>query len=215
MKFPDIRVSASIEQINHPHFASSMIRIISGKFRGRRLRVPEGRDVRPTTDRVREALFGMLEHRIVWPEMAVLDLFAGSGALGLEALSRGAQSAVLVESSKHVAGILRDNVGVCGPQPETCRIVVDRAERWLPKYESPNVLSVVFLDPPYQAGAYAGLLQTLATHPELLPGSWVVVESPTDFQCDFPSAFETVQSRTYGTIKIQLLHKPLPDPQAE
>ena len=98
MKFPDIRVSASIEQINHPHFASSMIRIISGKFRGRRLRVPEGRDVRPTTDRVREALFGMLEHRIVWPEMAVLDLFAGSGALGLEALSRGLVNRVVADA---------------------------------------------------------------------------------------------------------------------
>ncbi|MAE15943.1 MAG: 16S rRNA (guanine(966)-N(2))-methyltransferase RsmD [Deltaproteobacteria bacterium] len=188
-----------------------MIRIISGKFQGRRLKVPEGRNVRPTTNRVREALFGMLEHRIVWSEMAGLDLYAGSGALGLEALSRGTQSAVLVESSKRIAGILRHNVGVCGSQPETCRIIVDRAERWLPKYESPGIPSVVFLDPPYQDGAYVDILQMLATHPALLPGSWVVVESPNDLQCDPPSAFETVQSRIYGTIKIQLLHKPFPD----
>jgi len=188
-----------------------MIRIISGKFRGRRLKVPEGRDVRPTTDRVREALFGMLEHRIAWPEMVVLDLFAGSGALGLEALSRGAQSAVLVEASKRVAGILRHNVGACNPPPETCRVVMDRAERWLPKYEPPAVPSVVFLDPPYQGGAYAEILHTLATHPALFPGSWVVVESPANLELELPQLFESVQSRTYGTIKIQLLHKPLPD----
>ena len=188
-----------------------MIRIISGKFQGRRLKVPEGRNVRPTTNRVREALFGMLEHRIVWSEMAGLDLYAGSGALGLEALSRGTQSAVLVESSKRIAGILRHNVGVCGSQPETCRIIVDRAERWLPKYESPGIPSVVFLDPPYQGGAYDNILQMLATHPALRPGSWVVVESPTNLKLEIPQTFATVQSRSYGTIKIQLLHKPFPD----
>ena len=185
-----------------------MIRIISGKFKGRHLKVPDGRNVRPTTDRVREALFGMLEHRIVWPEMVVLDLYAGSGALGLEALSRGAQSAVLVESSKRIAGILRHNVGVCGLQPETCRMIMDRAERWLPDYESSRIPSLVFLDPPYQGGAYDNILQMLATHPALRPGSWVVVESPTNLKLEIPQTFATVQSRSYGSIKIQLLHKP-------
>ena len=166
-----------------------MIRIISGKFKGCRLKVPDGRNVRPTTDRVREALFGMLEHRIVWPEMVVLDLYAGSGALGLEALSRGAQSAVLVESSKRIAGILRHNVGVCGLQPETCRMIMDRAERWLPDYESSRIPSLVFLDPPYQGGAYDNILQMLATHQPIL--NW---KFPKPLQPCNPEAMEASKS---------------------
>ncbi|MED6339062.1 MAG: RsmD family RNA methyltransferase, partial [SAR324 cluster bacterium] len=87
-----------------------MLRIIGGEYRGRKLKVPTGKDLRPTSDRVREALFNLLSSMLSWEELTVIDLYAGSGALGLEALSRGAKKAIFVESSRKHMKILIQNV---------------------------------------------------------------------------------------------------------
>ena len=89
-----------------------MIRIIGGKYRGRKLKVSPGNDVRPTSDQVREALFNLLSPLLNWDNMVVLDLYAGSGALGLEALSRGAKKAVCVEASRKHMTILKQNIEI-------------------------------------------------------------------------------------------------------
>ena len=110
-----------------------MTRIISGALGGRRLEVPAGSSTRPTSDRVREALFGRLDHQGVLVAARVLDLYAGSGALGLEALSRGAALATFVESDRSTANVLRRNVSALGAGPETWsgQVVVEPVERLL------------------------------------------------------------------------------------
>ncbi len=96
-----------------------MLRIIGGEFRGRKLKVPAGKDVRPTSDRVREALFNLLSSMLSWEELTVIDLYAGSGALGLEALSRGAKNAIFVEASRKHMKILLQNVELMSSEQVT------------------------------------------------------------------------------------------------
>jgi 16S rRNA (guanine966-N2)-methyltransferase len=151
------------------------MRVISGRLGGRRLRAPAGRATRPTSDRVREALFSMLGSVA---GATVLDLFAGTGALGIEALSRGAERAVFVERDARVAAVLAGNLlalGLREPEAELRRGEVSTALRTarerLEKYD------LVLIDPPYsQAGAWAGELSA-ALPPLLAPGARVVVES--------------------------------------
>ena len=106
-----------------------MIRIIGGEYRGRKLKVPVGNDVRPTSDRVREALFNQLSSMLSWNDFTVLDLYAGSGALGLEALSRGAKHAIFVEVSRRHLKILQQNVEWMSPEQGRFELVQDRALR--------------------------------------------------------------------------------------
>lgn len=154
-----------------------MTRIIAGVARGRRLAVPP-RGTRPTSDRVREALFSMLESRLaadgeVWPSQTVLDLFAGSGALGLEALSRGAGHAVLVESDREAARIARANAEALGLPA----VVVARSVR-APGQPTGAPATVVLADPPYDwaSGEVAEVLRRLATGGWIAAGALVVVE---------------------------------------
>ena len=95
-----------------------MIRIIGGEYRGRKLKVPAGNDVRPTSDRVREALFNLLSSLLSWNEVTVLDLYAGSGALGLEALSRGAKHSIFIDASRRHLKILKQNVELISPDQD-------------------------------------------------------------------------------------------------
>ena len=111
-----------------------MIRIIAGEFRGRKLKVPAGNDVRPTSDRVREALFNLLSSLLSWNEMTVLDLYAGSGALGLEALSRGAKHAIFVEATHKNLKILQQKLALL-PAIRTGSLIV---------VESPNARELNF-----------------------------------------------------------------------
>lgn len=126
------------------------MRIVAGAFRGRRLNTPKGLKTRPTSDRVREAIFN-----IIAPHLAgarVLDLFAGTGAMGLEALSRGAESAVFVDESSDAVRLIRSNVTLCGVEDRT-RIVQGSVEQALKRICSAgDLFDVIFLDPPYGKG---------------------------------------------------------------
>ena len=124
---------------------SHSVRIIAGTWRGRRLKFPRGTDVRPTPDRVRETLFNWLREHVEGARC--LDLYAGTGALGLEALSRGAREAVLVESDPVLAEALDANVRMLAANAE---IVVAAAERFVAEPMDP--FDIVFLDPPYSVG---------------------------------------------------------------
>ncbi|MGA1597455.1 MAG: 16S rRNA (guanine(966)-N(2))-methyltransferase RsmD [bacterium] len=185
-----------------------MIRIISGRHRGRRLQVPEGRGVRPTTDRVREALFSMLDHALQWQDKWVLDLFSGSGALGLEALSRGARKAWLVEASRKHASVLKRNLEALRLEACEAQLVHARAEAWLPKFRNPeHHICVIFCDPPYESELYERLLPQVASSEEIPGGSWVVVESPETKAFKFPSSLILRREKRYGSIRLQLLEK--------
>lgn len=148
------------------------LRIIAGSFRGRRIRVPEGSSVRPTPDRVRESLFNILGPHLTG--LDVLDLYAGSGALGLEALSRGARSAVFVESDVRTRRTLRDNIRQLAVERRT-RIVGGEVFERVASGEL-GTFDLVFADPPYSDPEGFGLPEVLEAAGTLRPGGRLVVE---------------------------------------
>ena len=180
-----------------------MTRIVAGSAGGRRLRVPAGGGTRPTSDRVREALFGALDAAGAVDGARVLDLYAGSGALGLEAGSRGAAEVVLVESDRAAAAVARANAAALALPG--VRVVHDRVERFLtaPAAAGPG-WDLVLADPPYALteDALARVLTALA--PLLAADATVVVErSSRSGQPPWPAGAEwSVRSRRYGETTV-------------
>jgi 16S rRNA (guanine966-N2)-methyltransferase len=175
-------------------------RIIAGSARGRRLAVPSGGHTRPTSDRTREGLFSTLESlRGSLAGARILDLYAGSGAVGLEALSRGASQALLVESDARAAAVLRANaaaLGLAGAQ-----IAVTPVERLLTRHHDGTPYDIVFLDPPYTVvdTALGAALRQALDHGWVAPGAIVVVERATRTgEFAWPVGFSALRSRRYG-----------------
>ena len=179
--------------------------MIAGEAGGRRLAVPDGRDTRPTSDRAREGLFATISS-IVGPLAGarVLDLYAGSGAVGLEALSRGAEHVLLVESGARAGRVIRANIEAIGlPGAE---MVADRVERVLARGPAPSAAGsgrydIVFVDPPYALAddEVARMLTALADRGWLVPGALVVVERATrSGPVSWPAGFEPDRARRYG-----------------
>lgn len=158
-----------------PKKHSNQVRIIAGQWRGRRLPVIEAPGLRPTGDRVRETLFNWLGPRLIGARC--LDLFAGSGALGLEALSRGASSVVFVEKSKLVLDSLVDATKTW-PGIERAKFVCDDATRWMS--EEGTDFDVVFLDPPFGLGQLTDWLKALIDEGLVRNGGRVYLESAKD-----------------------------------
>ena len=182
-----------------------MTRIIGGAARGRTLRVPE-RGTRPTSDRVREAVFSSLEHRLgSWHGLVVLDLYAGSGALALEALSRGAARATVVESDRRAIQVLRANAAATGLAPDVVQADVARYVAQRPAV-APDV---VFADPPYEVPAetlraqLAALLAHLPPDHEVL---LVIERSARDRESPVPEGCADVEVRTLGETSITYAH---------
>jgi len=162
------------------------LRIISGRWRGRRLVVPELAGLRPTGDRVREVLFNLLQGDIRGARC--LDLFAGTGALGLEAASRGASSVVFVEQDRRSCEQLRA-ISDAWPGGEVLRVVQADATRWLERAEGP--FDIAFVDPPFSAGLYGITLQALARPGLLAPGAKIYVESDARSAAPFATSAES------------------------
>ncbi|HCO43203.1 MAG TPA: 16S rRNA (guanine(966)-N(2))-methyltransferase RsmD [Gammaproteobacteria bacterium] len=176
------------------------MRIIAGRWRGRRLRFPADAGIRPTPDRVRETLFNWLQGVIGGARC--LDLFAGSGALGIEALSRGADSVVLVERNPRVAGYLRDTLALL----DTGAGEVQQAEATAFLRHAGRRFDVVFLDPPFLEGALAPLLEALACSDQLAPGALVYIEHAARFSPPpLPAGFEVRRSKRAGEVGYHLL----------
>ena len=184
-----------------------MIRIIAGEFRGRKLKVPTGNDVRPTSDRVREALFNLLTSMLNWDNMTVLDLYAGSGALGLEALSRGAKKAIFVESSKIHVSIILKNILMLSLEQTKYELIRGRAESWIPNFADSERPCLIFLDPPFSSDEYDLILKKLAILPAIRTGSLIVVESPSTREIMFAENMELLKNRRYGSITLDILRK--------
>ncbi|WP_445170564.1 16S rRNA (guanine(966)-N(2))-methyltransferase RsmD [Mycolicibacterium sp. Dal123E01] len=180
-----------------------MTRIVGGSAGGRRLEVPP-RGTRPTTDRVREALFNVLAARRDFAYLRVLDLYAGSGALGLEALSRGAASALFVESDSRAAGVIKRNVETLGLSGATVRrgsvatVVAAGADR---------PVDLVLADPPYEVSTaeIETLLTALERNGWLALDSVVVVERPASAsEITWPAGWTAWDNRRYGDTRVEL-----------
>jgi 16S rRNA (guanine(966)-N(2))-methyltransferase RsmD len=150
------------------------MRIVAGIARGRRLRAPKGRLVRPTADRVKEAVFSILESRQACAGLAVLDLFAGAGSLGIEALSRGASEAVFVEPGRAASEAIHANLQAAGFAGEVLEMPAERAIIRLAA--AGRRFDAVFLDPPYGEGWIGRTLSALDAAGLIVDGGWVVVE---------------------------------------
>jgi 16S rRNA (guanine966-N2)-methyltransferase len=175
-------------------------RVIAGKAGGRRLAVPDGRDTRPTSDRAREGLFGTITSMVGSLAGArVLDLYAGSGAVGLEALSRGAEHVLLVEHGARATNVIRENIEAIGLPGAV--LAADKVERVLARGPEGDRYEVVFADPPYalpDAGV-SRVLALLAGHRWLAPGALVIVERATRAgPLNWPAGFVSAKSRRYG-----------------
>lgn len=176
------------------------MRIIAGEWRGRPLVAPKGDATRPTADRTREALFSMLASRVgSFEGLAVADLFAGSGALGLEALSRGAASCLFVEQDKPALDALRANIARLGAKGADVRpgSVLSLGPARAP-------LDLILMDPPYATGAGSVALDKLARLGWTGPGTWISIETAKNEEPQV-AGFEVDASRVHGKARITLL----------
>jgi 16S rRNA (guanine966-N2)-methyltransferase len=182
------------------------MRIVAGRFRGAALIGPKGQEIRPTGDRVRESLFNILAHGIEGAEIEgtrVLDLFAGTGALGLEALSRGAAYVHFVEDNADARGLIRRNIEALGATGAT-RIYRRDATKLGPA-GTLKPFGLVFADPPYGKGLAEGALQSALAGGWLLPEAIAVVEERADAEFALPPGFALIDQRDYGDTAIRFL----------
>ena len=184
------------------------MRIVAGRFRGRALtplgKGDPGAHLRPTSDRVRESLFSMLASRDVIDGARVLDLFAGTGALGLEALSRGARSAVFVDSGRAAQKLLTANIALLGVSAET-RVIARDAMRLSAAQGDDLPADLVFLDPPYGKNLGAPLLAALNDAGWIAPDATVVWEESAAMTA--PEGFAVEDHRRYGDTHITILSR--------
>lgn len=179
------------------------MRIIAGRFRGKTLHTPRGSATRPTSDRVREALFNVLAHgtpQLDFETARVLDLFSGSGALGLEALSRGARYCLFIEDDASARGAIRRNVEALGLTGTTKIWRRDAAQ--LGPAGNLTAFDLVFCDPPYDEGLGMQALLNAANGGWLNPGAVVVLEERAVTQMTWPSGFAEIDNRRYGTTQV-------------
>jgi 16S rRNA (guanine966-N2)-methyltransferase len=174
------------------------LRIVAGKWRGRTLESPHGAATRPTGDRVRQALFDMLAHRLEFDRSLVLDAFAGTGALGLEALSRGAVHATFFDRDPASVALIRRNAHKLGADARIVRADATRPPR------ADRACDLVFLDPPYGKGLLALAVPALQAAGWYAPGALIVAEMSSDAPESAPAAVERLDARDYGAARIEL-----------
>ncbi|WP_421760767.1 16S rRNA (guanine(966)-N(2))-methyltransferase RsmD [Devosia sp.] len=183
------------------------MRIVAGKFRGKALLSPTDESIRPTSDRAREAMFNILASRIGvnLDGLKVLDLFAGTGALGLEALSRGASGAVFVDIGAEARGIIRDHIEAFGAGGIAKLLRRDATELGVAGTMGP--FDLVFLDPPYGKGLGEKALVSLAAGNWLAKDATIVLEEGAEVTLDLPPGFEVNDRREYGAAAVHFIQQ--------
>ncbi len=179
------------------------MRIISGEARGRKLKEPQGLDTRPTTDKVKESLFNIIQFEL--EGRRVLDLFAGTGQLGLEALSRGAEHCTFVDMRREAAALVKENIRLCRFESQV-RVVQEEALSFLSACG--EKFDVVFLDPPYNSGLLEKSLEQLTRFDILREHGIIVCESGTDWSVPtLTSPYEAGREYRYGQIKLTVCRR--------
>ena len=176
------------------------MRVISGSVRGRRLKTPENYDIRPTTDNVKESLFNIIQFDI--EGRRVLDLFAGTGQLGIECLSRGADSVVFIDQSREAVKIIRENLKACGL---SAPVLQQEALSYLRGCGS---FDLIFVDPPYESGLYEPVLNVINSVDILSDGGIIVCESRRETPMpELAAPYHKRREYRYGKVKLTLYVK--------
>lgn len=188
------------------------MRITGGQARGRRLIGPKGRSLRPTSDLVREALFQILHARLEfpWESCNVLDLFAGTGALGIEALSRAVREVVFVDHHRSSLDLIRRNLSLCGfsERAKVIRADIRTSPKSLNRVLKYGPFNLIFADPPYSQGLGKKALEWVAETDVLVSGGWMVVEEfkgeefPYTIMSGSESSLQLMDSRRYGQTEL-------------
>lgn len=179
------------------------MRVIAGTFRGRKLREPQGQEIRPTTDKVKESLFNIIQFDL--PGSRVLDLFGGTGQLGLEALSRGAKHCTFVEQDRSAVALIRENIKLCGVQ-EQAKVIQGDALGFLASCR--EKYDIILLDPPYKSGLLEQSIEGITRFDILREHGIMVGESAAELP--FPvllPPYEVGREYRYGTIKLVVCHR--------
>jgi len=184
------------------------LRIVSGDLGGRRLKVPRGRAIRPTGERVREAIFSVLWSisRGAVEGGKILDLFAGTGAMGLEALSRGYESCLFVESDRQVARVLQSNLGALGVEDRVELLRCDYSVALTILQERKSSFDLLFIDPPYRMLQGVSAVIEASMDSVMRPGALVVLEGPVGGGMGLAGLVVQVR-RVYGDTEIVVLRK--------
>ena len=184
------------------------MRIVAGRHRGRTLKALPGPAVRPTSDKARQAVFNILAHGIpgfAFAGISVADVFAGTGALGLEALSRGAAHATFVDNDAAALKCAKENAARLGEWRNILTLRLDAAQIQSPPLAAHAPCALVFLDPPYGEGLLVPALQGLAARGWLAPLAIIVAEMGAKEKLEAPRGYALLQERTYGAAKVAFL----------
>ncbi len=176
------------------------MRVITGSAGGRKLKSPKGEEVRPTTDHVKQALFNILQYDL--EGRRVLDLFAGTGQLGIEALSRGAREAVFTDSSRKSVELVRENLSACGFRAQ---VIQTDALSYLGRG---GRFDIIFIDPPYDSGLYESVLSRINDVDNLNEGGIIVCEARAGTELpEMTPPYRKLREKKYGNVKICIFTK--------
>ena len=171
------------------------MRVITGKARGRKLATPANNDIRPTTDNVKESIFNIIQFDI--EGRRVLDLFAGTGQLGIECLSRGAESAVFIDQSRESVKLVKENLKTCGLEGTVLQMDAVSFLRGCGKFD------LIFIDPPYDSPLYEKVLETVNLVDILSDGGIIICEASRDRQLpELQAPYKKVREYVYGKVKL-------------
>lgn len=177
------------------------MRITGGHYRGRKLIVPKGRDIRPTSDKVRQAVFNILLQYKLPRGAHVLDLFCGTGALGLEALSRGAEFCTFIDKSRESLHCCQQNIKALDVEAQ-CKIMNKNGENTSEKPANMIPVNLAFIDPPYRQSLVLPALESLVKNGWLAVNALCVIECEKDVQLYVPEIFTLIKRKTYGDTQI-------------
>lgn len=180
------------------------MRVISGKYRGKKLLTQKTNTVRPTTDRAKEGIFSSIQDRLF--NANFLDLFSGSGAIGIEALSRGAKFAVFVDKSKDSADIIKKNIGsLKGLNKDSYKVMQASSENFL--LNENMSYDIIFMDPPYKYSGFYKMLNIMYTKSILQAGGIIIIETEKHTNLEIPESFEIKQEKIYSISKFTFIQR--------
>jgi len=184
------------------------MRIVGGAFKGRRLLAPEGRDVRPTSDRARESIFNIIAHSDIAPSLegaSVIDVFAGTGALGFEAMSRGAKPVTFLDIDDSARACILKNAGTMGQAMSVTVLRLDATQLPPPPRIAQCPAAFAFVDAPYDSGATGPALLSMLSRGWIGPSSLCIVETDAKLTFEPPRHFAVEDQRTYGAAMVSFL----------